>query len=209
MEIFFPQQLKTGSPPIQTGCSKEYEVEYVHEESTWEPLSKVGNAKEAVQLYLDKKNLKEGFPGKEGDGVRIDNSYTLETRAQEQESNPGPEYPQAARPGDQGTTCQSFSGVKPPQAEAKNDGPNGEASQIKGIIAQNGGLIKAPNGSNKILTISFMSLNSTLVANQEPSLEEGMGPQPNPMTTTLEQDNQVANLRSLINERTPSLGAIL
>ncbi|KAJ9063899.1 hypothetical protein DSO57_1036192 [Entomophthora muscae] len=32
---------------------------------------------------------------------------------------------------------------------------------------------------------------------------------PNPMATTLEQDNQVANLRYLTNERTPGSGAIL
>ncbi|KAJ9062801.1 hypothetical protein DSO57_1006868 [Entomophthora muscae] len=35
-------------------------------------------------------------------------------------------------------------------------------------------------------------------------LEVLMGLRPNPMTTTLEKDNQVANSRSLTNERTPS-----
>ncbi|KAJ9086994.1 hypothetical protein DSO57_1037669 [Entomophthora muscae] len=47
-----------------------------------------------------------------------------------------------------------------------------------------------------------MGLKSTLVINQEPSPEEGTRLQPNPMTTTLKQDNQVANLISLTNERT-------
>ncbi|KAJ9086313.1 hypothetical protein DSO57_1005303 [Entomophthora muscae] len=54
-----------------------------------------------------------------------------------------------------------------------------------------------------------MSLKSTLVANQEPSPEEDTGLQHDPMTTTLEQDNQVANLRFLTNERTPGPSAIL
>ncbi|KAJ9086438.1 hypothetical protein DSO57_1004161 [Entomophthora muscae] len=90
---------------------------------------------------------------------------------------------------------------EPPQAEAKNDGLNGKASQTKEI--------STPKGGNKTSTISFMSLKSTLVANQEPSPEGGMGLWPGPMTKTIEQDNQVANLRSLTNERTPGPGAIL
>ncbi|KAJ9062900.1 hypothetical protein DSO57_1005702 [Entomophthora muscae] len=104
-------------------------------------------------------------------------------------------------------TCSKLKWL--PDNETKNDGPNGEASQTKGIIAPNGGVIKAPNGGNKILTIRFMSLKSALVANKEPSPEEGTGLWPDPMTTTLEQDNQVANLRYLTNERTPCLGTIL
>ncbi|KAJ9049754.1 hypothetical protein DSO57_1021122 [Entomophthora muscae] len=141
--------------------------------------------------------------------VRIVNSFTLETQAERRYLNPEPKSLQAAGPGDQGAACLRFPGVKPPQAEAKNDGPNGEASQTKGIIAPNGGVIKAPNGGNKIPIISFMSLKYTLVANQEPSPEEGTGLWPDSMTTTLEQNNQVTNLRSLTNERTPGLGTIL
>ncbi|KAJ9081050.1 hypothetical protein DSO57_1018671 [Entomophthora muscae] len=126
--------------------------------------------------------------------VRIDNSFTLETWAQGQDLNPDPESLQATGPGDQGAACLRFPGVKPLQAEAKNDGPNGEASQTKEIIEPNGGLHE---------------FKSTLVTNQEPSLEEGMGLWPDPMTTTLEQDNQAAKLRSLTNEQTPGPGAIL
>ncbi|KAJ9068881.1 hypothetical protein DSO57_1024204 [Entomophthora muscae] len=150
-----------------------------------------------------------GFKGSKmalGLGGRIDNSFTLETRAR---VNPGPKSPQAAGPGDQGAAFLRFPGVEPLQAEAKNDGSNGEASQTKGIIAPNEGVIKAPNGGNKIPNISFMSLKSTLVANQDPSLEEGTGLWPNPMTTTLEQDNQVANSSLLTNERIPGPSAIL
>ncbi|KAJ9072869.1 hypothetical protein DSO57_1022688 [Entomophthora muscae] len=133
--------------------------------------------------------------------VRTDSSFPLETWAQEWDSNPDPESLQAA--------CPRFPGVEPLQAEAKNDGPNDEASQIKGIIAPNKGTVKAPNEGNRILAISFMSLKATPAANQESPPGEGTGLWPDPMATTLEQDNQVANLRSLTNERTPSLGAIL
>ncbi|KAJ9052274.1 hypothetical protein DSO57_1035855 [Entomophthora muscae] len=91
--------------------------------------------------------------------------------------------------GTKGLPAHVFSGSNPPQAEANNDGPNGKTSQTKEIITMNGEVIKMSNGGNKIYTISFMSLNSTLVDNQEPSPEEGTGPQPNPKTTTLEQDN--------------------
>ncbi|KAJ9084128.1 M-phase phosphoprotein 8 [Entomophthora muscae] len=95
---------------MQTGCAGEYEVEYIHgnqthyqkpqyyvkwkgyplEKSTWELMSNLTNAQEAVQLYLNKKNWKGGPSREEGDGVRIDNSSSLETQAQEQEFNPEP-----------------------------------------------------------------------------------------------------------------------
>ncbi|KAJ9066123.1 hypothetical protein DSO57_1012757, partial [Entomophthora muscae] len=52
--------------------------------------------------------------------VRIDNSSSLETQAWEQESNPNPRFPWAAGPVDQRTTHLCFSGIEPPQAEAKN-----------------------------------------------------------------------------------------
>ncbi|KAJ9067357.1 M-phase phosphoprotein 8 [Entomophthora muscae] len=110
----------TNPPPIQTGRNEEYKVEYIHgnithyqksqyyvnwkgyplEESTWELLSNLTNAQEADQLYLNKKNQKGGLTGKEGNGVRIVNSSSLETWAQEQESNPNPRSPWAAGPMD-------------------------------------------------------------------------------------------------------------
>ncbi|KAJ9048861.1 hypothetical protein DSO57_1030396 [Entomophthora muscae] len=55
--------------------------------------------------------------------VRIDNSPPLETQAQERELNPEPGFPQAARPMDRGTARPHFSGVKPPQTDAEDDGP--------------------------------------------------------------------------------------
>ncbi|KAJ9066953.1 hypothetical protein DSO57_1004715 [Entomophthora muscae] len=144
-----------------------------------------------------------------GKSASINNSLTLETQAKGWDSNPKPKSPQAAGLGDKEAACLCFPGVKPLQAEAKNDGLNGEASQTNRIIATKGEVIKVPNRGNKIPTISFMSLKSTLVANQEPSPETGTGPRPDLVTTTLEQDNQVVNSRFLTNGRTLSLSAIL
>ncbi|KAJ9084495.1 hypothetical protein DSO57_1023815 [Entomophthora muscae] len=139
---------------------------------------------------------------------KIDNS-PLEPQAQEQESNLEPGFPPAARPMDCGTACLSFSGVKPPQADAEDDGQTSETYQAKEIIALSGVPITTPNGVNQATTISFMSLKSTPATNQEPTQGRGIGPQPGPMTTTLEQDNQVAKLGASTNERTPRLSAIL
>ncbi|KAJ9060075.1 hypothetical protein DSO57_1034729 [Entomophthora muscae] len=66
--------------------------------------------------------------------------------------------------------CPRFLGVEPPQAEAKNNCPKGRASQTKGIIAPNRGVIKAPNESNEIPTVFFMGLETASVANQDVSL---------------------------------------
>ncbi|KAJ9061445.1 hypothetical protein DSO57_1020658 [Entomophthora muscae] len=96
------------------------------EESTWEPLSNLINAQEAIQLYLNKENWEGGSPREEGDDVRIDNSPPLETQDQERESNPEPGFPQAAGPMDCGTSCPHFSGVEPLQADAEDDGPPSE-----------------------------------------------------------------------------------
>ncbi|KAJ9077914.1 hypothetical protein DSO57_1012079 [Entomophthora muscae] len=60
--------------------------------------------------------------------VRIANPFPLKARAQGQDLNPDHESLQAAGPEDQGAACLRFPGVKPLQAEAKNDGPNGEES---------------------------------------------------------------------------------
>ncbi|KAJ9063990.1 hypothetical protein DSO57_1035075 [Entomophthora muscae] len=141
--------------------------------------------------------------------VRIDNSPPLEPQAQEQESNPEPGSPRAARPMDRGTARPQFSGVEPLQADAEDDGPSSEADQAKEIIAPSGVPITTPNGGAQATIISFMSLKSTPATNQEPTQGRGTSPQPGPMTTTLEQDNQVAKLGVSINERTPGLSTIL
>ncbi|KAJ9062217.1 hypothetical protein DSO57_1013083 [Entomophthora muscae] len=122
--------------------------------------------------------------------ARIDNSPPLEPQAQEWESNLEPGSPRAAGPMDCWTACLHFSGIKPLQADAKDDGPCSEADQAKEIIAPSGMPITAPNRGTKATTISFMSLKSTPATNQEPTQERGTGPQPSPMTMTLEQDNQ-------------------
>ncbi|KAJ9064602.1 hypothetical protein DSO57_1028845 [Entomophthora muscae] len=146
--------------------------------------------------------------GEEGDGVRIDNSSSLETWAREQGSNPEPGFLWAAGPVDRRTTHLRFSRIEPPLADTKNVDPCSKKSQTKEIIAPNEGLITAPNGDTDLETISIDS-KSTPATNQEPTQERGMGPQPGPMTLTPEQDNQAAKLRFLTNERTPGPGAIL
>ncbi|KAJ9074158.1 hypothetical protein DSO57_1009237 [Entomophthora muscae] len=141
--------------------------------------------------------------------VRIDNSSPLEPQAQEQESNPEPGSPWAARPMDCRTAHPHFSGIKPPQSDAEDDGPRSETDHAKEIISPSGMPITVPNGGAKAATISFMSLKSTPATNQDPTQGRGTGPQPNPMTTTLEQDNQVAKLGVSTNERTPGPSTIL
>ncbi|KAJ9070517.1 hypothetical protein DSO57_1007141 [Entomophthora muscae] len=84
MGTCFPTN-RLRQPPIQTNHSEEYEVKCIHsdqthyqkpqyyvkwrgypiEESTWELLSNLTNAQEAIQLYLNKKNW-EGALGKKG-----------------------------------------------------------------------------------------------------------------------------------------------
>ncbi|KAJ9071030.1 hypothetical protein DSO57_1001278 [Entomophthora muscae] len=141
--------------------------------------------------------------------VRIDNSLTLETQVWEQESNPDPGSPRAASSVDCRTTRPHNLGTNSLQDDTKNVGPCNETGKTKEIIAPNGRLITAPNGGTEAATISFMNLKFTLVANQELSQGRGTGLQPSPMTTTLKQDNQVAKLRFLANERTPGPSAIL
>ncbi|KAJ9062317.1 hypothetical protein DSO57_1012108 [Entomophthora muscae] len=141
--------------------------------------------------------------------VRIDNSSSLELQAWEQESNPNPGPPRAARPVDRRTARPCFYGIELPQADIKNFDPCSKTCQIKEIIAPNGRLITALNGGTDLATISFMNLKAILATNQEPTQERGIGPQPGPMTTTLKQYNQVAKSRFLTNERTPWARSIL
>ncbi|KAJ9057385.1 hypothetical protein DSO57_1023254 [Entomophthora muscae] len=91
--------------------------------STWELLSNLTNAQEAIQFYLNKKNWEGESSGKEGDDVRIDNFPPLEPQAQEQELNPESGLPQAARPEDRKTNCPHFSGIEPLQADVEGDNP--------------------------------------------------------------------------------------
>ncbi|KAJ9071787.1 M-phase phosphoprotein 8 [Entomophthora muscae] len=185
----------TAHPLIQTGCTEEYEVEYIHsnqthyqkpqyyvkwkgyplEESTWEPLSNLTNAQEAIQIYPNKKNQKGGPLGEEGDGVRIDNYFSLETQAREQKLNPKPGFLWAAKPVDHRITHLRFSGIEPPQADIKRIDPCSKKRQTKEIIAPNGGLITAPNGGTDLETISFSNSKYTPATNQEPTQERGTG----------------------------------
>ncbi|KAJ9062775.1 M-phase phosphoprotein 8 [Entomophthora muscae] len=86
------------------------------EESTWEPLSNLNNAQEAIQLYLNKNNWEGGSSGEEGDDDRIDNSPPLEPQAQERELNPEPGSP---GPMDHRTARPHFSGIEPCKLKPK------------------------------------------------------------------------------------------
>ncbi|KAJ9066233.1 hypothetical protein DSO57_1011562 [Entomophthora muscae] len=216
-------------PPIQTNRGEEYEVKYIHgnqthyqkpqyyvkwrgyslKESTWELLSNLTNAQEAVQLYLNKKNQKEGDPGEEGDDVKIDNSSPLETQAWEQDSNPGPGSLQAAGPMDCWAAHLCFLGIKPLQAEAPVNSQSQNTDISLTIVAPKEEPFKLPNEGRDGAYVSFMSLKSSQTTNQEPTQERGMGLWPGPMTMMLKQDNQVAKSRLLTNERTLRPSAIL
>ncbi|KAJ9089910.1 hypothetical protein DSO57_1008308 [Entomophthora muscae] len=141
--------------------------------------------------------------------VRIDNFSPLELQAQERESNPEPGFPRAAGPEDCKTDHPHFSGIEPLRADVEEDDPPRKVDQAEEIIALSGMPITTPNGGNQATTISFMSLKSSPATNQEPTQGRGTGPRPGPMTTTLEQDNQVAKLGVLTNESTPGPSAIL
>ncbi|KAJ9051373.1 hypothetical protein DSO57_1005081 [Entomophthora muscae] len=200
--------LKTGS--LTSTKAPQPTVNPVPDPELYKPLTLLHTGLSAGQQRITRRNNKKFHQqGNNSQLFRIDNYSSLETQAQEQESNPDPGSPWAARPVDCRTACPRFSGIEPPQADTKNVGPCSETGQNKEIIAPNGRLIPAPNRGTEAATISFMNLKSTPLANQEPSPERGTAPQPNLMTTTLKQVNQVANLIFLTNERTPRPSAVL
>ncbi|KAJ9051718.1 hypothetical protein DSO57_1001984 [Entomophthora muscae] len=133
--------------------------------------------------------------------VKIDDSSPLETQAWEQDSNPGPGSLWAAHP------C--FLGIKPLQAEAPVNSQSQNTNISPTIVAPKEEPFELPNEGRDGAYVSFMSLKPSQATNQEPIQERGIGLQPGPMTTTLKQDNQVAKLRILTNERTPGPSAIL
>ncbi|KAJ9054644.1 M-phase phosphoprotein 8 [Entomophthora muscae] len=229
MGTCFPTRGLRQPPPIQTNRGEEQKVKYIHsnqthyqkpqyyvkwrgyplEESTWELLSNLTNAQEAIQLYLNKKNQKEGDPGEEGDDVNIDNSSPLETQARELDSNPGPGSLWAARSMDRWASHPCFFGIKPLQAEAPVNSQSQNTNTSPTIVVPKAEPLKLPNEGRDSTYASFMSLKSSQATNQEPTQERGTGPRPGPMTMTLKQDNQVAKLRFLTNERTPGPSTIL
>ncbi|KAJ9084038.1 hypothetical protein DSO57_1028242 [Entomophthora muscae] len=141
--------------------------------------------------------------------VKIDNSSPLETQAWERDSNPGPGSLQAARPMDCWAARPCFLGIKPLQAEAPVNSQSQNTNISPTIVAPKEEPFELPNEGSDGAYVSFMSLKSSQATNQEPTQERGTVLQPSPMTTTLKQDNQVAKLRILTNERTPGPSAIL
>ncbi|KAJ9089428.1 hypothetical protein DSO57_1013176 [Entomophthora muscae] len=157
---------------------------------TCELLSNLTNAQEAIQLYLNKKIQKEGSPGEEGDDVNIDNSFPLETQAQEQDLNPDPGSPRLLGLWTAGT-C--FFGINPLQAEAPTKPQSQNTSTSSTMVAPKEEPLELPNGGRDDAYMNFMSLKSSQVTHQELTQERGTGPRPDPMTTTLEQDNQLSS----------------
>ncbi|KAJ9048379.1 hypothetical protein DSO57_1035634 [Entomophthora muscae] len=71
-----------------------------------------------------------------GFSVRIVNLLPPEPGGQGQDSNPDPEFLQAAIHKDQLARHLRFPGIKPPQAETKHDALDGNTSQTLEIEAQ-------------------------------------------------------------------------
>ncbi|KAJ9055828.1 hypothetical protein DSO57_1039199, partial [Entomophthora muscae] len=61
--------------------------------------------------------------------VRIDKSHPLETQVQEQVSNPGPDYLQAARSKKKEAVHLRFFGIKSPQSEAAKTSQDEDTSK--------------------------------------------------------------------------------
>ncbi|KAJ9082493.1 hypothetical protein DSO57_1004058 [Entomophthora muscae] len=179
---------------------------YPLEKSTWEPLSNLANAQEAVQLYLNKKDQKEGPLGKDGDGVRIVNFLPLKTWAQGWDSNPEPKFLQDAGPMDREPACPRSSEIKPLQAEAPAKSPSQNTSTGSIMMVHKEESLELPNGSREGAPVNSMSLKSSQVTNQTQLPRETLGFGSNPVTTA---KNQVTNLDVLTNEGTSSQSAIL
>ncbi|KAJ9070645.1 hypothetical protein DSO57_1005738 [Entomophthora muscae] len=141
--------------------------------------------------------------------VKIDNSSPLETQARERDLNPGPGSLRAARPMDCWAACLCFLGIKPLQAEALVNSQSQNTNISPTIVAPEEEPFELPNEGRDGVYVSFINLKSSQETNQEPTQERGTGLRPGPMTTTLKQDNQVAKLRILTNERTPRPSTIL
>ncbi|KAJ9087853.1 hypothetical protein DSO57_1028934 [Entomophthora muscae] len=114
--------------------------------------------------------------------TRIANFSLLKTRAQGRDSNSGPDLPQAASPKDQTADHPRFPAIEPPKAEAEHNFLDDNISQTLETTSPNRRSDKLPNGNKEIPTISFMSLKSVLVVNQDSSPEENTGLKPAPMT---------------------------
>ncbi|KAJ9052890.1 hypothetical protein DSO57_1029590 [Entomophthora muscae] len=141
--------------------------------------------------------------------VKIDNSSPLETQARERDLSPGPGFLRTAGPVDCWAARLCFLGIKPLQAEAPVNSQSQNTDTSPTIVAPKEEPLELTNEGRDGAYVCFMSLKSSQATNQEPTQERGTGPRPSPMTMTLKQDNQVAKLRFLTNERTPGPSAIL
>ncbi|KAJ9080633.1 hypothetical protein DSO57_1022906 [Entomophthora muscae] len=133
--------------------------------------------------------------------VRIDNSFPLETWAQEWDSNPDPGLLQTAGPMDQGPARLHFPDIEPLKAEAPARSQRQNTSTGFIMMVPKEELLELPNRGRESCSVNFMNLKSSWVTNQIQLPKEKPGFGPNPVTTA---QNQVTDLDVLTNERTPS-----
>ncbi|KAJ9060300.1 hypothetical protein DSO57_1032265 [Entomophthora muscae] len=134
-------------------------------------------------------------------GVRIDNYFPLETRAQEWDLNPDPDSLRAAG--------LHFLGTDPPQSEAPAKSKIQNTSTGLTMVVPEEELPELSNEGRESFSVNFMNLKSSWVTNQIQLSKKNTGFRPNPVTTAQNQENQVTNLDILTNERISSQGAIL
>ncbi|KAJ9087351.1 hypothetical protein DSO57_1034248 [Entomophthora muscae] len=121
--------------------------------------------------------------------LSIDNSFPLETQAQEWDSNPDPGFLQAASPMDQGPACPRFPETEPLQAEAPAKSQSQNISAGLTIMMPKEELLKLPNEGRESSSVNFMNLKSSCVTNQIQLPKENTGFRPNPVTTAQNQEN--------------------
>ncbi|KAJ9073131.1 hypothetical protein DSO57_1019902 [Entomophthora muscae] len=96
----------------------------------------------------------------------------IDKPVQKRVPNPGHDYLQAVSPKDQGAICLNFFGIDSPQAEAENTFKDKDISTKLEFTAPDERQDKLHNEGKEIPTISFMSLKSTQMTNQDSSPEE-------------------------------------
>ncbi|KAJ9081448.1 hypothetical protein DSO57_1014532 [Entomophthora muscae] len=125
---------------------------------------------------------------------KINNSFPLETRAQDWDSNPDPEFLQATSPMDQGNTHPRFLGTESLQAEAPAKSQSKNTSTGLTMVMPEEELLKLPNEGRESSSVNFMNLKSSCVTNKIQLPKENTVFRPNPVTTAQNQENKVTDL---------------
>ncbi|KAJ9088050.1 hypothetical protein DSO57_1026976 [Entomophthora muscae] len=112
--------------------------------------------------------------------VRIDNSFPLETWAQEWDSTPDPGFLQAANPMDQGPARPRFPETEPLQAEAPAKSQIQNTSKGWTMVVPKKEFLKFPNEGRESSSVNFMNLKPSQVTNQIQLPKENTGFRPDP-----------------------------